>query len=281
MSSFEAFSGAGAGTAGGLGGRKCGRPLGGLNKAKDPAAMPLVPQRRGRPSGSRNKKTLEALAAVAAAEPFGAGHSTAIVAAPRGVVALAAAVPAAATSVAGLTGTPLEAAAALVGAAMAFRAAPPGLAGPSVGGSSSAAASEAHTRSPRPPFRQQLSYVPKHGFATSVVPLLAGCKERLPLPASFIGTMGKNPPTSLMVEDGSGGQPLYHVEVLHDKEGKSYLTEGWAQFFTNYGLERGWSLILTHLPGRPSSASASSTTLAAPAPTPPGRDRRAPSKPPL
>jgi hypothetical protein len=58
--------------------------------------------------------------------------------------------------------------------------------------------------------------------------------------------MEKNPPTSLMVEDGSGGQPLYHVEVFHDEEGKSYLTEGWAQFFTDYGLERGWSLILTH-----------------------------------
>jgi hypothetical protein len=74
-----------------------------------------------------------------------------------------------------------------------------------------------------------------------VVPLLAGCKKRLPLPASFIGTMGKNPPMSFMVEDGSGGQPLYHIEVHHDKEGKSYLTEGWAQFFTDYGLERGWS----------------------------------------
>jgi hypothetical protein len=157
-----------------------------------------------------------------------------------------AAVPAAATSVAGLTGTPLEAAAALVGAAMAFGAAPPGLAIENVGGSSSAAAGKAQTRLPRPPSRQRLSYVPKHGFATSVVPLLAGCKERLPLPASFVGTMGKNPPTNFMVEDGSGGQPLYHVEVLHDEEGKSYLTEGWAQFYTDYGLERGWSLILTH-----------------------------------
>jgi hypothetical protein len=186
---------------------------------------------------------------MAATDPFGANHSTAIVAAPGGAVALAAAnaaVPAATTSIAGLTGTPLEAAAALVGTAMAFGPAYPGLTGPSVGGSSSVAASKARTRPPRPPLRQRLSYVPKHGFATSVVPLLAGCKKRLPLPASFIGTMGKNPPMSFMVEDGNGGQPLYHVEVLHDEEGKSYLTEGWAQFFTDYGLERGWSLILTH-----------------------------------
>jgi hypothetical protein len=186
---------------------------------------------------------------VAAAESFGANQSTAIVAAPGGAVALAAAnaaVPAAATSIGGLTGTPLEAAAALVGAAMVFGAAPPGLIIPSASGSSSTAASKARMRPPRPPLRQRLSYIPKHGFATSVVPLLAGCKARLPLPASFINILGKNPPTSFMVEDGSGGQPLYHVEVLHDEEGKSYLTEGWVQFFTDYSLERGWSLILTH-----------------------------------
>jgi hypothetical protein len=80
---------------------------------------------------------------MAAAEPFGASHSIAIIAAPGRAVAVAAGsatVPAAMTSIAGLTGTPLEAAATLVGAAMAFGAAPPGLAGLSIGGSSSAAA---------------------------------------------------------------------------------------------------------------------------------------------
>jgi hypothetical protein len=54
-----------------------------------------------------------------------------------------------------------------------------------------------------------------------------------------------------MVEDSSGGQPLYLVEVLHDEEGKSYLTEGWAKFFAEYDLKRGWSLILTHRSGLP------------------------------
>jgi hypothetical protein len=38
--------------------------------------------------------------------------------------------------------------------------------------------------------------------------------------------MGKVPPTNIMVEDGSGGQPLYQVKILHDEEEKSYLTEG-------------------------------------------------------
>jgi hypothetical protein len=96
---------------------------------------------------------LEALAAAAAAEPSGVSRSTAIVTAPGGVVALAtanAAAPAAATSVAGLAGTPLEVAAALIGTAMAVGAAPPGLAGKSVGGSSSAAVGKAR-KPQRPP----------------------------------------------------------------------------------------------------------------------------------
>jgi hypothetical protein len=246
MLSLEASIGAGA--AGEPSGRKRGRPLGSLNKAKDPAATPPAPRRRGRFPGSRNRKTLAALVAAAAAEPLGAGRSTAIIASPGRGVALAAAnavAPAAATTVAGHSGTSLEAAAALVGAAMAVGAAPSGLAGRSMGGSSRAAADKAR-KLRHPPPRQRLSYIPKHGFTTSVVHLLAGCEERLPLPASFVGTMGKNPPTSFMVEDGSGGQPLYLVEVLHDGEGKSYLTEGWAKFFAEYDLKRGWSLILTH-----------------------------------
>jgi hypothetical protein len=79
-----------------------------------------------------------------------------------------------------------------------------------------------------------------------MVHLQAGCQERLPLPASFVGTMGKDPPTSIMVEEGSGGQPLYLVELLHDEQGKSYLTEGWMKFIDDYNLKRDWSLILTH-----------------------------------
>jgi hypothetical protein len=213
-----------------------------------------MPQKHGRPQGSRNKKTLAVLAATATTGPFGIGHSSSIAAALGRTVAAAAGgtvVPAAVTSIAGLTETPLQAAAALVGAAMAFGAAPLGLTGLNVGGSSSAAAKKVRAPQPRPPTKQRLSYIPKHEFATAMVPLLAGSRKRLPLPASFIGTMGKNPPTSFMIEDGSGGQPLYDVEVLHDEEGKSYLTGGWERFFTDYGLEREWSLILTHHAGSP------------------------------
>jgi hypothetical protein len=186
---------------------------------KDPAAMPPVPRRLGRPPGSRNKKTLAALAAAAAAESARVAPAATIAAASAGVVALAATnavALAGATSVAGPAATPLEAVAAIVGAAIVVGAAPPGLAGAGVGCSSGAAAAKARKPRLSPP-RQWLSYTPKHGFTTSVVHLWARCKERLPLPTSFIGSMGRNPPTSIMVEEGSGDHPLYLVEILHDK----------------------------------------------------------------
>jgi hypothetical protein len=87
MSSLEAINGAGARATGGSGGRKRGRSFGSQNKAKDPLATPPVPRRRGQPPGSRNKKTLEALAAAATAEPSGVGRSTVVAAAPGEVVA--------------------------------------------------------------------------------------------------------------------------------------------------------------------------------------------------
>jgi hypothetical protein len=58
--------------------------------------------------------------------------------------------------------------------------------------------------------------------------------------------MGRNPPTNIMVEEGSGGQPLYLVEILHDEQGKSYLTDGWTRFIDDYDLKCGWTLICTH-----------------------------------
>jgi hypothetical protein len=48
-----------------------------------------------------------------------------------------------------------------------------------------------------------------------------------------------------MVEEGSGGQPLYLVEVLHEEQGKIYLADGWTRFIDDYDLKCGWSLIFT------------------------------------
>jgi hypothetical protein len=97
-----------------------------------------------------------------------------------------------------------------------------------------------------PPARQRLSYTLEHGFTTFVAHLRAGCEVRLPLPFRFVDTLGKNPLMHTMVEEGSGGQPLYPVEVYHDAMGKSYLRDGWPKFFKDYDLKVGWSLIFTH-----------------------------------
>jgi hypothetical protein len=146
--------------------------------------------------------------------------------------------PTGAASTASLAVTPLESAAAIIDAAIAVGVAPPGLTGAGTGGSSSAAAGTA--RRPRhPPARQRLSYISEHGFTSFVVHLRAGCEVRLPLPPSFIDTMGRNPLTSVMVEEGSGGQPLYLIEILHDEQGKSYLTDGWTRFIDDYDLKCG------------------------------------------
>jgi hypothetical protein len=184
---------------------------------------------------------LSALAAAAAAESARVVPAAAVAMAPTRAVAPAAtntAAPAGAPSIAGLTATSLEAAATLISAALAVGAAPPGLAGRGVGGSSGAAAAKARKPRRAPP-QQRLSYTSKHGFTTAMVHLRDGCQECLPLPASFVGTMGRNPPTSIMVEEGSGGQPLYLIEILHDEQGKSYLTDGWTKFIDDYDLKSG------------------------------------------
>jgi hypothetical protein len=55
--------------------------------------------------------------------------------------------------------------------------------------------------------------------------------------------------THAIVEECSGGQPLYPIEVYHDGEGKSYLHVGWPKFVVDYNLKMGWSLIFTHHEG--------------------------------
>jgi hypothetical protein len=170
--------------------------------------------------GSRNKKTLAALAAAAD-------------------VASAEAMPATAAAV-----VPAEATVAVTTAAASIGVAPAGIAAAAAGGSAGAAAGVAHK--PRhPPVRQRLSYTSKHGFTTFLAPLRGGCKVHMPLPFRFVDTMGGNPLMPAIVEEGSGGQPLYPVEVYHDDMGKSYLRDGWPKFIEDYDLKMGWSLIFT------------------------------------
>jgi hypothetical protein len=119
-----------------------------------------------------------------------------------------------------------------------------------------------------------------NGYIIFVVPVLARSEERLPLPFKFVEAMEGQGLTHAIVEDCSGGQPSYDVEIFHDGEGKSYFRGGWPKFFEDYGLREGWSLIFPTVTRRTSSASASSMAPSALAPSLPRRERRAPPRPP-
>jgi hypothetical protein len=149
--------------------------------------MPSVPYRRGRPLGSRNKKTLAALAAAAAAAS--SVTAAAAIGGPTGVTAAAA----------GLSRCP--------------------------------------------PTRQPPAYASVNGFVTFLVPILAGSEERLPLPFKFVEAIEGQGLTRAIMEECSGGQPSYDIEVFHNGEGKCYFHGRWPKFFADYGLREGWSLI--------------------------------------
>jgi hypothetical protein len=84
-------------------------------------------------------------------------------------------------------------------------------------------------------------------YTTFLVPLLDGSEGHLPLPFRVIEALGGL--THAAMEEFSGGQPSYDVELFHDGEGKCYFRGGWPQFFKYYDLRVGWSLILTRHDG--------------------------------
>jgi hypothetical protein len=88
-----------------------------------------------------------------------------------------------------------------------------------------------------------------NGFTTFLVPLQAGSEVRLPLPFKFIDAMGGDVLTHAVVEECSGSQLSYPMEIFHDGEGKSDLRGGLPQFFEDYGLKEGWSLIFSRCDG--------------------------------
>jgi hypothetical protein len=159
-----------------------------------------VSRKHGCLLGSHNKKTLAALVAAAAAVSAEAAPATT-------AAAVSAEVAAAATT-----------AAASIGAAPAATAA-------AAAGDSSGAVAGAARKSRRPPEKQRLTYTSANVYTTFLAPLRVGCEVRLPLPFWFVDTMGGNVLTHAIMEECSGGQPLYPIEVFHNGEGKSYLRD--------------------------------------------------------
>jgi hypothetical protein len=213
--------------------------------------MPPVSRKRSRPLGSRNKKTLAALAA--AADSAGVASATTTDAASA------------------------EAAAAATAAVASIEAAPAAITAAATGDSASIVAATAR-KSRRSLVKQWLSYTSEHGFTTFLTPVRAGCKVRLLLPFCFVDMMGGSVLTHAIMEECSGGQPLYPVEIYHDGERKSYLCDGWPKFIADYDLKMGWSLIFTRREGSHFFCVRVVDTSNCAHATPPGRERRAPPR---
>jgi hypothetical protein len=67
-----------------------------------------------------------------------------------------------------------------------------------------------------------------NGYTTFLVPLLDGSEDRLPLPFRVVNNrLPARGLTHANVEECSGGQQPYDVELFHDGEGKCYFHGGW------------------------------------------------------
>jgi hypothetical protein len=156
-----------------------------------PATTPLVSRKRGRPKGSRNQKTLAALAAAAATTPVAAAAIGAAAAlggegTPRkrgpgrlkGSGKKAAPAATAAPSSSRRRGRPLgsknKKTLATLGATASGSAGPRAVASPPAGPS---------RLQPVLPALQPSAYTSAEGWSTFIVPVLAGAKDRLRLPS--------------------------------------------------------------------------------------------------
>jgi hypothetical protein len=195
-------------------------PEGSEREVEAPEATPSVSRKRGRPKGSRNKSTLEALAAKASAA---ASSSVVLQAAgafgdasvpekrrpghPKGSGKKTASAAAVTPSSPRRRGRPLGSknkkapAAFRVGATPVgpYEAAPPQL-GPS-----------------RPwlekPALHPPTYISAQGWSTCIIPALAGSRDLLRLPSQFTDSMEGQEMAYAKLRECSGGQPSYHVEV--------------------------------------------------------------------
>jgi hypothetical protein len=211
--------------------------------------MPPAPQKRGRPKGSHNKKTLEALAAAATVAPstsvatraarapgdagvpekWGPGH-------PKG------------------SGRKTAPAAAATPSLPRRRGHPPG------SKNKRTLATRSRTAASPPdglswlwsekPALQPPAYISAEGWSTCIIPVLAGAQNLLCLPSKFTDSMEGQEMAYAKLRECSGGQPKYRVEIYYDGQGVCYFRDGWSKFFIDYGVHEGWFLLLTRHDGK-------------------------------
>jgi hypothetical protein len=227
-------------------------------EVKEPEMAPSASRKRGRPKGSHNKKTLEALAATAAAAPSTpvahratrASGNTGIPEKrrpgyPKGSERKTASAAAAAPSSPRRRGRPPgsrnKKAPAAFGATTSTSARPRAAASPLVGPS-------------RPwlekPVLQLPAYISAEGWSTCIIPVLAGAWDLLRLPSQFTSSMEDQEMAYAKLRECSGGQPTYRIEVYYNGQGVCYFRDGWSKFFIDYGMHEGWFILLTHHDGK-------------------------------
>jgi hypothetical protein len=116
-------------------------------------------------------------------------------------------------------------------------------------GNSSGVVAGVARKSQRPPEKQRPAYTLVNMYTTFLSPLQARCEVRLPLPFRFVDTMGGNVLSYAIMEECSGGQPSYPIEIFHNGEGKSYLRDSWPKFVEDYDMKLGRSLIFSRRDG--------------------------------
>jgi hypothetical protein len=188
---------------------------------------PSASQKRGRPKGSRNKITLEALVAKAAAAPStsvapqatGAPSDAGVPekwrpGRPKGsrrkTASAAAAAPLSPRRRGRPPGSKNRRAPAALGATASTSAGPRAAASPPVGPS-------------RPwlekPALQPPAYISAEGWSTYIIPVLAGARDLLHLPSQFTSSMEDQEMAYAKLWECNGGQPTYRVEVYYDSQG--------------------------------------------------------------
>jgi hypothetical protein len=227
-------------------------------EAKAPEMAPPASRKCGRPKGSHNKKTLEALAAATAVAPstFVATRATrapgdAGVPEKRGPGRLKGSGKKTAPATPATPSLPCR------------HGHPPGSKNKKTlaalgAATSTFAKSRAVASPPDGPLRlwsekpalQPPAYILAEGWWTCLIPMLAGAQDLLRLPSKFTDSMEGQEMAYAKLQDCSGGQPKYRVEIYYYGQGVWYFRDGWSKFFIDYGVHEGWFLLLTHHNGK-------------------------------
>jgi hypothetical protein len=227
-------------------------PEGSKEEVKAPEMAPSTSRKHGRPKGSHNKRTLEALTAKATT-----AASTSVVPQATGAPSNAGVSEKRRPGRPKASGKKTASAAAAAPSSSHRRGRPPGSKNKKAPAVFKVAATPARPRMMTPPplgpsrpwleklALQPPAYISAQGWSTCIIPVLAGARDILRLPTQFMSSMEDQETAYAKLWECSSGQPTYRVEVYYDGQGVCYFHDGWLKFFIDYGVHEGWFILLT------------------------------------